>query len=265
MRNSARLVVLPPSGGRLLRQVSTSQFRFTLGAHAGGSALPPHVHEDHPGIVFVAGGGVEEAYPAETVVAGEGVLMLKRHDLRHANRFGPDGAVLLIVEQLEPAPFLNALPQRPSLRQGPFTRMIGGLLVRELIESPDACEIGLTSFAVDLWGVATAQRRSARSRTVGRAVQLIHDDIGRVRRIDDLARSAGGHPVYLARAFRAQFGCSLQTYVTRVRLERAVELIRRTRRGLADIAAEAGFADQAHMTRVFRSYLGRTPGVFRAR
>ena len=35
-------------------------------------------------------------------------------------------------------------------------------------------------------------------------------------------------------------------------------------RPLAEIAAEAGFADQSHFTRLFRRYLGTTPGRFRA-
>ena len=34
---------------------------------------------------------------------------------------------------------------------------------------------------------------------------------------------------------------------------------------LVDVALEAGYADQSHMTRAFRSLLGETPGVVRAR
>ncbi|MFI5226445.1 MAG: helix-turn-helix domain-containing protein [Candidatus Limnocylindrales bacterium] len=32
---------------------------------------------------------------------------------------------------------------------------------------------------------------------------------------------------------------------------------------LADVAAEVGFCDQAHLTRRFRRFLGTTPGRFR--
>ena len=259
-----RTIAFPPSGGRVLRQVSTSQFRFTLGAYKPWSALPPHVHEEHLGVVFVAAGCVEETYAAESLMGAQGALMLKMHDLRHANRFGPQGATLLVVEQLQPAPLLNPLPMRPALNEASFVRMVGSHLAQELAEGRDVSEIGLTSYAVDLWGVAATRRGTGRSRKIARATQLIHDDIGSVRRIDDLARNVEAHPVYLARAFRAQFGRSLQAYVLRVRLGRAAELVRRTKRSLADIASEVGFADQAHMTRAFGRYYGRTPRSFRA-
>jgi AraC family transcriptional regulator len=254
-------ILLPPSGGQVLRQVVTPHFRFTLGTNAASSALRPHAHE-HPGIVFVVHGHVEESYGAKSLTAGPGALMLKMHDARHANRFGPEGAVLVIVEQLQEMPLLAKLPDRPLLREAPFVRMMGGSLARELAGTHDPGDIGLTSRAVDLWGVAAASRWN--SRKVARAAEMIHDDIGNVRRIDDLARTVDAHPVYLARGFRQQFGCSLQGYVLRVRSGRAAELIRQTRRSLAEIAAEVGFADQAHMTRVFRAYHGRTPASFRA-
>ena len=34
---------------------------------------------------------------------------------------------------------------------------------------------------------------------------------------------------------------------------------------LADVAAEVGFYDQAHLTRRFRRFLGTTPGQYRER
>ena len=37
-----------------------------------------------------------------------------------------------------------------------------------------------------------------------------------------------------------------------------------TKRALVDVACEAGFADQAHFTRVFRSAFGLTPARYRA-
>jgi AraC family transcriptional regulator len=48
------------------------------------------------------------------------------------------------------------------------------------------------------------------------------------------------------------------------RLERAKTVMRATNEPIALIAQEAGFADQGHLTSIFRRAMGLTPGRFRA-
>jgi transcriptional regulator GlxA family with amidase domain len=49
----------------------------------------------------------------------------------------------------------------------------------------------------------------------------------------------------------------------RLRIERAMRLLRETHDAVADIAYACGFANQEHMTRLFRQYLGTTPAAWR--
>ena len=67
----------------------------------------------------------------------------------------------------------------------------------------------------------------------------------------------------LARQFRHMFGTSPYRYLLMRRLDFARELIHQ-QRSLVDVACDAGFADQAHFTRVFRSAFGLTPARYRA-
>lgn len=83
--------------------------------------------------------------------------------------------------------------------------------------------------------------------------------------LEALARHSGRHRVHIARAFRRHFGCSVGEYVSSLRVNRARELLLRTRLPLARIAYRAGFADQSHMTRQMKQRLGTTPGGLRAR
>jgi AraC family transcriptional regulator len=71
-------------------------------------------------------------------------------------------------------------------------------------------------------------------------------------------------PFHFSRSFKQAAGVGPQYYVTQRRLERAKTLMRRTNQPLAWIAQEAGFADQSHLTAIFRREMGVTPGRFRA-
>ena len=79
----------------------------------------------------------------------------------------------------------------------------------------------------------------------------------------DLARDAGVHPVHLARAFRKFEKRSPGEYQQRLQLRAACELLRDPEWPLAEIAAECGFADQSHFTRMFRRMAATTPLRFR--
>jgi AraC family transcriptional regulator len=78
-----------------------------------------------------------------------------------------------------------------------------------------------------------------------------------------LASEANLHPVYVARAFRAWYGCSLATYSRLLRLDRAIRMMMETDASLAHIAARAGYADQSHLTRAVRARIGTTPRALR--
>jgi AraC-like DNA-binding protein len=79
-----------------------------------------------------------------------------------------------------------------------------------------------------------------------------------------LAAELGVSREHLARVFRSMTGTSLTTFRTRVRVRAALEAIDAGQANLADLAAELGFADQAHLTRTLRAELGRPPSHLRA-
>ena len=76
------------------------------------------------------------------------------------------------------------------------------------------------------------------------------------RELEDVA---GLDRYTIARQFRAQFGTSPHRYLLIRRLGNARERIS-LGEPLADIAADTGFADQAHLTRHFKKAYGMTPG-----
>ncbi|MGW1552382.1 AraC family transcriptional regulator [Streptomyces sp. NPDC002346] len=79
---------------------------------------------------------------------------------------------------------------------------------------------------------------------------------------DELARTAGCSRFTLYRGFRAAYGFAPSEYQRDLRLRRARALLAE---GMAPslAAAEAGFADQAHLTRWFTRTYGVTPAAYR--
>ena len=67
----------------------------------------------------------------------------------------------------------------------------------------------------------------------------------------------------LARQFRAVVGTSPYRYSIMRRLD-AARIQMGRQESLVDIALNAGFADQAHFTRMFTARFGITPGRYRA-
>ncbi|TCO53575.1 helix-turn-helix domain-containing protein [Actinocrispum wychmicini] len=74
-----------------------------------------------------------------------------------------------------------------------------------------------------------------------------------------LAASLGVSPYRLSRAFTRSLGVSLTRYRNRVRVGRALDRLEAGERNLAVLAADLGFADQAHLTRTVREHVGETP------
>lgn len=83
--------------------------------------------------------------------------------------------------------------------------------------------------------------------------------------LESLAEAVGIHPASLARGFRIDEGTTVGDYVSRLRVQHACRLMSDASTGLADVAAACGFADQSHLTRVFKSITGLPPGLFRER
>ncbi len=79
--------------------------------------------------------------------------------------------------------------------------------------------------------------------------------------LDDLAGSVRVSRFALAHAFRDELGISPHRYAMALQVDRAKRLLRRGHPA-ASVAADTGFCDQAHLTRVFREIVGITPARY---
>jgi AraC-like DNA-binding protein len=98
---------------------------------------------------------------------------------------------------------------------------------------------------------------------IARVVKFVDLHLSEKIRTKDLADSARLSPSHFSRAFRLTVGCPPFAYVIRRRIAHAQGMVRSTDLPLSNIALECGLADQAHLSRLFRRFIGMTPGAWR--
>ena len=95
-----------------------------------------------------------------------------------------------------------------------------------------------------------------------RAAAFIREHCTDALKLDDICRAADLSPSYLIRAFKQHYGMTPHGYLINRRIQFARHQLRQGHL-IADVALEAGFADQAHFQRAFKQYLAATPGHYR--
>jgi AraC-like DNA-binding protein len=81
-------------------------------------------------------------------------------------------------------------------------------------------------------------------------------------RVEQVASVLGVDARSLQRLFRKYVGLSPKWVLQRYRLQEAAELLAQGPRDLAKLALELGYFDQAHFSRDFRRFVGRSPGSY---
>ncbi|HWR40886.1 MAG TPA: PocR ligand-binding domain-containing protein [Patescibacteria group bacterium] len=82
-------------------------------------------------------------------------------------------------------------------------------------------------------------------------------------KIEDVAVHLFISPSHLSRLFRQEQGCTVNDYITRVRVEQAVEFLKRPGFSVAQTSQAVGFQSQSYFAKVFSKYIGVTPLVYR--
>jgi AraC family transcriptional regulator len=160
---------------------------------------------------------------------------------------GPDGI------RDEPREFLTG-----------YVPILAKKMHREFRAADECSDLVLEGAALELIGFSRRQRAFRSSPGwIFQVRDALHDNFKRNRLSTiALAQTVGVHPVHLAHQFRKHFGASIGEYIRNLRIQFVCQRLR-TDASLAEIAYDAGFADQSHMSRTFKRHTGCTPSQFR--
>lgn len=125
------------------------------------------------------------------------------------------------------------------------------------------CETALLRLVARLGAHSTARpcREEGATACIRRARERIDADPAAPVTLLELAKEAGLSRYQLIRAFARELGLTPHAYILQRRIALAQRLIR-AGCDLADVATEAGFCDQSHLTRWFVRQFGVTPGRY---
>jgi AraC family transcriptional regulator len=161
--------------------------------------------------------------------------------------YGTSDPVLHHLTQLV-LPCLNRPEMFSQLFIDSFTMMVCSYLVGQYAQNRRA-------IPQIKGGLAPWQRR--------RVVELLQEHLDGELKLATLAGECRLSVSHFARSFRRSFGTSAHRYLVLKRIEIAKNLLSETDTSLVEIAALAGFSDQAALTRTFANVVAATPAKWR--
>ncbi len=96
------------------------------------------------------------------------------------------------------------------------------------------------------------------------AITHMRDNLHRTLSLDEIARVAQLSPGHLRRLFKRETSVSPVQYLSRLRIQRAKELLKGSPLSVKEIAAAIGMGDVSHFVRNFKKASGTTPTAHRA-
>jgi len=238
-----------------------------LASYPGDSDMAPHCHEADSIGLPVSGRYLERTRGCETELRLGDIHYCPTGEL-HSQYFAPGGMTKLLLAPTAEA--RDYLSHYLSLAEAPHRRSdmlipVALRLLREMRDPDPHSSLIADGLGFEILGhFARAQGEPARpARWLEAARDYVRANAFGPLSLAAVAGHVGREPGELSRGYRRLFGRSVGEDARAVRLGAAAHLLSASRQPIADIAAQCGYFDQAHLTRAFKAAYGMTPGAYR--
>ena len=264
------------------------EVRFRRPEHLAGTEVvaaryrdrvfPPHAHEEYVFGAITAGAERLSIHGTDHVVDRRRLILIAPGEV-HSNR-GLDGDCFAYSVIYAPAAsvadafadctgrstvalprFASPAPAAPDLRARLLWTHATLMGSRDRLDQESAILAFLEMLFRTQCDGAAVRPAHPGTNEMKRARDYIEAHYRRGVSLRDLARMAGVSRFHFVRSFKEYVGLPPAAYQTHLRVAEAKRLIR-DGCGLAEAAAEVGFADQSHLTRHFQRLVGTSPGRY---
>ncbi|THF78728.1 response regulator [Cohnella fermenti] len=103
----------------------------------------------------------------------------------------------------------------------------------------------------------------ARGHLIKQVQEFVTRDIGMDTSVKTIAEKVYLHPVYLSKVYKNETGESLGDYIIRIRMEKALYLLKHTNKKIYEITTELGYQNPQYFSKMFKKQYGMTPNEYR--
>lgn len=256
--------------GNILSNASIAGLTLTETSYALSLKLPKHSHEQAY-FCFVLKGGFTEVYNRRSRSCRPSMLLFHPAVETHSDFFHADSRCFNLQMN---AAWLERVSRETEILTSPADFCSGSSvhlarrLFHEFCNGDAFSRLIIEALALEI--LAEASRlsvkgapRSAAPVWLEQARELLHEQFCERLSQTEIAELVGVHPVHLAREFRRFHHCTIGEYLRRLRVEYACRQLSTSDVPLSEVALTAGFFDQSHFARIFKTLIGMTPNQYR--
>jgi len=225
--------------------------------------IAEHYHEN-PYLSLLINGNYHEINEKENKLVLPGQILFRPSGYKHANQFLRQGGRCFNIEfkkeLLEKHDLSCSLPMVSVVYEtGVLEHLYKAMFA--FCKYEDAVIADEYIFS---WLSANVKMKvSSRLLWMAKVKEILENEFNIHHTIRSVAERVFVHPMYLARAFKEKEGLTFGEYQLKMRLQKAMGLLFKTKGQINEIAHLSGFTDATHLIRSFRLHYQVTPAKFR--
>lgn len=251
------------SGKYAIKAYQTLDFNLTESGYSPKLRMPRHTHES-ASFSLVLQGAYTENYGQKSRYCQPSTIVIHPPQESHAVDFADTKSRILnikitlrryqqICEQSKVLNYPKSLLNRETI-------YLINRLYREFNRKDEVSSLAIEGLILEILAEVSREKTNQNnsSHWIKEVDEFLRSNFAESFTLEEIAQIADVHSVHLSRVFREKYGCTIGEYVRKLRIEFACRQIKKDT-PISEIALSAGFADQSHFTRVFKSQIGVTP------
>ncbi len=150
---------------------------------------------------------------------------------------------------------------KSSIERNANAKFIILKIYKELLTNDEFSDCSIEMLLLNLLADKLEHKNSC-PKWLNTVLELLNDNWNNEISLGSLALVAKVHPKTISKYFPKYFNCTLGEYRRRIKVEKAVSLIKTSNLSLTEIAYQCGFFDQSHFTATFKQMTGFLPKQF---